>query len=302
MATNNDAMLMRIDTEIKENKFYESMQHILTFVKRSALRKKYNESLETLYKYALVYLGNNQYVLAGELMDEYVKVAESGSVAFTPEMVTNLVSVFETPWKSSPHSSDFKNSKEFTSTMSLFTKFMNRAILHSKSAEFPNGNPELHKSLGSFYKEDKQYSKAQANLVYSQDVELLLDLVNEWKKEDNKIDGDFYYLRAVLMLLASGDTLNAKCFVYMLDCNLEDPKTPLPIKVAHLLTESCDPPNPNMFQEMCEKYSGLFNVDKEHSNLLKSVKQHYFRDNITPGMDNQSGVENALSGFIRAFM
>ncbi|UKJ88814.1 hypothetical protein MACJ_002060 [Theileria orientalis] len=302
MATNNDAMLMRIDTEIKENKFYESMQHILTLVKRSALRKKYNESLETLYKYALVYLENNQYVLAGELMDEYVKVAESGSLGLTPEMVTNLLSVFETPWKTSPHSSDFKQTKEFPSTMTLFIKFMNRAILYSKSVEFPNGNPELHKSLGAFYKEDKQYYKAQANLVYSQDVELLFELVNEWKNDDNKVDGNYYYLRAVLMLLASRDTLNAKCFIYMLDCNLEDPKTPLPIKAAHLLTESCDPPDANMFQELCEKYSGLFNVNMEYSNLLKSVKQNYFRDSFTPGMDNQSGVENALSGFIRAFM
>ncbi|BAM41088.1 uncharacterized protein TOT_030000351 [Theileria orientalis strain Shintoku] len=302
MATNTDAMLTRIDTEIKENKFYESMQHILTFVKRNALRKKYNESLETLYKYALVYLENNQYVLSGELMDEYVKVAESGSVALTPQMVTNFVSVFETPWKTSPHSSDFNKSKEYQSTMSLFTKFMNRAILYSKSVEFPNGNPELHKSLGSFYKQDKQYIKAQANLVYSQDVELLFESIKEWKEEENRLDGDYYYLRAVLMLLASRDVLNAKCFVYMLDCNLEDPKTPVQIRVAHLLSESCDPPDPNKFQDICEKYSELFNADKEYSSLLKSVKHNYFRDTFNPGMNNQPGVENALSGFLRAFM
>ncbi|EAN31304.1 hypothetical protein TpMuguga_03g00559 [Theileria parva strain Muguga] len=321
----NDTFLARIDSEIKEKKFYESMQHILTLIKRLAMRKKYDESLEILYKYSLIYLDEKEYILAGELMDEYTKLCETYNIPLNTNIVNQLVTVFQFPYSHITYSNTNnsgannvdtntaspKSTNENTNNiidknkleeiMLLYVKYMNRAILYSKSVEEPNGNPILHRVLGVYYFHVNEYSKAQGNLIYSQDVELLLKVVNEWKAESDEDDGDFFYLRAVLMLLAVGDVCNAKCFLYLLDYNLEDHELPIPIQFGNVLSESCEIRNFELFKEACETYKDLIELDSEYPHLLNRIKEIYFKDNPDP-FNSDNNFESTISNLLQSLI
>ncbi|EKX72683.1 conserved hypothetical protein [Theileria equi strain WA] len=302
MDSSIDKKLCRIDSEISGNKCYESMQHILSLVKRNLLRNKYKESLEILYNYASIFIEKKEFILAGELMDEYAKVADKGKLFCNIKVINNIISIFESPWTSAAFSSTSNDQKmdDYSVTMLLYIKFMNRAISFSKSETHPHGNPLFHKSIGRYYIHEKDYVKAQGNLVYSQDVELLLSMINEWKKHASEDEHDFFYLRAILMLVACGDICNAKCFIYLLDVNLEDPEVPLPIQLAHLLTEACDPPDEKLFEKICHVYQPILDLDPEYKALVKTIRDSYFGHDTGGGLF--SGLGGGLSALMRSFM
>uniref|UniRef100_A0A3B0MZD1 Uncharacterized protein n=1 Tax=Theileria annulata TaxID=5874 RepID=A0A3B0MZD1_THEAN len=304
----NETFLARIDSEIKEKKFYESMQHILTLIKRLAMRKKYEESLEILYKYSLTYLDEKEYILAGELMDEYTKICESYNIPLNSNILNQLITVFQFPYSHIPlnttNNTNTANSidkSKLEEIMVLYVKYMNRAILYSKSEGEPNGSPALHRVLGEYYFHVKQYNKAQSNLIYSQDVELLLKVINEWKAESDEDDGDFFYLRAVLMLLAAGDVCNAKCFLYLLDYDLEDAELPLPIQFGNVLSESCENGDFELFKDACETYKDLIELDKEYTQLLNRIKSNYFKDDQDM-FNSDNNFENTISNLLKSFI
>ncbi|KAK2196134.1 bifunctional Golgi to ER traffic protein 4/Tetratricopeptide-like helical domain superfamily [Babesia duncani] len=221
----NSTKYSRINSLISQNRYYDALQHILSVFTRTIVSNEYDEGFDSLYHYSKVLIDVGEYTLVPDLMGQYVKTAQTAKIACNPMHLTRLTTLFDAAM--SNYISENKDSNAANSdnnaTMAHFMRILNMALNWSKSLEAPHGDCTLHKRLGDFYWHIKQFAKAHAHLIHSNDIESLFHLVTEWKGTGYADEADFFYLRSVLTLLSIGDCLGARCFLLLTDLDFSDP-------------------------------------------------------------------------------
>lgn len=293
----------RINQDIAAGRFYESLQHVMSSSQRAASGKRYMEAYELLQHYASVYAAAGEHAQSLELMDEYISIARTAEQPFSDTNVDHFISVFNSIVEALESASgEISGPLDRESVLSKTFKIMEKAIELSKS-------PKLYLCLGKYHMDRHQLSQAQKYLAHAQDVELLFSVVSTWAAHVQEHEKPMVYLRCVLIQLASGDFSGAKCLLLMLNADFENPdELPLPLQMAHILTEMCDQPDYQLFKLVCKTYKPIVDADTIFPRLIYHLSEHLFPGQYDPNnpiFENLNVVDNAnnpIAAMLRAFM
>ncbi|EDO05759.2 uncharacterized protein BBOV_IV001620 [Babesia bovis T2Bo] len=265
----------RINQDIAEGRFYDSLQHVLSASKRAIISKKYYEAFYVLRHFAGVYIGVKEYAQSLELMKEYINIAKQGSISLTTEHVEQINTFFNAVTTAL--------SVEEPSGPLTKEKIVEGALAIMEDALELIPDKTLYKTLGQYYINERDLAVAQRYLVHTQDVEAIYDMLEKWCSHVEEHERGFIYLRCILIQLALGDSTSAKCLLLMLNLDFESGEgVPLPIQLAHILTEICEEPDFQLFKVTCKVYKTIIEADPNFIRLILAIRQRIFPGHNDP--------------------
>ncbi|ORM42300.1 uncharacterized protein BXIN_1549 [Babesia sp. Xinjiang] len=148
-------------------------------------------------------------------MKEYLSIAKNPDVPFTDEHVSQVVSFFDAIIAALSSISDsasgpLTRDKILEETLSLMESALER-----------NPHKMLYMALGQYYWREGKLTDAQKHLVYTQDVEVIFKMLEDWASSVQEHEKPLVYLRCVLIQLAIGDFSGSKCLLLMLNQDFE---------------------------------------------------------------------------------
>eukprot|EP01055_Gregarina_sp_Pseudo9_P001199 Gregarina_sp_Pseudo_9__1198@NODE_178_length_3812_cov_31_438113_g164_i0_p2_GENE_NODE_178_length_3812_cov_31_438113_g164_i0NODE_178_length_3812_cov_31_438113_g164_i0_p2_ORF_typecomplete_len293_score29_91DUF410/PF04190_13/1_1e36TPR_MalT/PF17874_1/51TPR_MalT/PF17874_1/2_3_NODE_178_length_3812_cov_31_438113_g164_i016332511 len=274
-----------LDAKIENGDFYDAHQLTRAIFDRFAKRKDFDGGLQFGAEYAQIFADQKQYELTVNLGSRALQLLQDCNVTPTDDLIDQL-SVF------------FILCPPF-GTESKYD-FMNKLILWSRgcenigdAAERKDGLKSLHGVIAEAYLAEGRFGACQGHLVFCDDVDSMLDMLEAWQKQGYPSEKHFFTLRLVCILLSRGRVHLAGHLLQRLPVNWESDDVPAVLQTAWLVWAACQDLCYELIELVRRKYHLILRVDSAFEKLLIAIEGKVFGIKYHP-----SGIAGMLQNLL----
>lgn len=263
-----------LNSKIANGDFYDAHQLTRAIFDRFAKKKDFDGGLQFGAEYAQIFADKSQYELTVNLGARALQLLQDCNVTPTEELIDQL-SVF------------FMLCPPF-STESKYD-FMNKLILWSRgcpalanTSESKEGMKSLHSLIAEAYLAEGNFGACQGHLVFCDDVDGMLDMLNAWQKTGYPSEKHFFTLRLVCILLSRGRLHITGHLLERLPVDWKSDDVPAVLQAAWLLWAACQQCCHELIELIRRKYHLIFRVDPGFEKLLIAIEAKVFNIKYQP--------------------